>query len=71
MADVEEGSRLSDNDKTLLDRVAHWIVAGDTAFPQLHMIFENESRLRVSPVIKCYTQSGLKMVDLTDEKKSA
>ena len=34
------------------------------------MIFKNDSRLRVLAAIKCYTQSGIKLVDLTDEEKS-
>jgi hypothetical protein len=70
LADVEDERQLNEDDRTLLDQVAHLTISGNDAFPQLHMIFGNDSRLRVPPAIKCYTQSGIKMVDLTDEENS-
>ena len=70
LGDVEDEKRLSEDDRTLLDRVARLTSPGDEAFPQLHTIFEQDSRLRVPPTIKCYTQNGIKMIDLTGEKKS-
>ncbi len=66
---VEDESLLSNEDRILLDKAAHLTVSGDDAFPQLHMVYEHESRLRVPPTITCYTQSGVKMVDLTDEEQ--
>lgn len=70
LADVEDERRLSDDDRSLLDQVAHLTVARSNDLSQLRMIFEHDSRLRVPPVTKCYTQSGLKMVDLTDDEKT-
>lgn len=32
-------------------------------------LFENEVCLRVPPVIKCYTQAGVRMVNLTVEEE--
>ena len=32
-------------------------------------LFESDMRLRVPPVIKCYTQAGVRMVNLTAEEK--
>lgn len=69
LGDVEDEKQLFEDDRTLLDRVAHLTVSGNDAFPQLHSTFEHDSRLRVPPAIKCYTQSGVKMVDLIDEEK--
>ena len=70
LADVEDEKPLFEDDRALLDRVAHLTVSGNEAFPQLHTIFEHDSRLHVPPAIKCYTQSGVKMVGLTDEEGS-
>lgn len=65
LGDVEDGQTVADDDLILLDRVADLTLAGDDAFPLLQGIFENESRLHVPAAIKCYTQSGVKMINLT------
>ncbi len=70
LSDVEDEENLTEDDRAVLDEVAHLTLSGDDAFPQLRTVFENDSRLRVPPTIKCYTQSGVKMVDLTHEEKS-
>jgi len=62
---IEE--QLSEDDLALLDRVAAITQAGNDAFTQLRMIYENEARLRVPPTIKSFTQSGVKMINLSTD----
>ena len=62
---IEE--QLSEDDLALLDRVAAITQAGNDAFTQLRTIYENEARLRVPPTIKSFTQSGVKMINLSTD----
>jgi|SRR5690348_7739011 len=66
LADVEDEKQISEDDRIVLDKVAQLTLSGDDTFPQLQKLFERDSRLRVFAAIKCYTQSGVKMVDLID-----
>ena len=68
LGEVEEDDGLSEGDLTLLDRVATLTLADNSSFPELCAVYENEVRLYVPPVIKCYTQVGVRMVDLTAQE---
>lgn len=70
LADVEDEQQVSEDDRILLDRVAHLTLSGNEGFPQLQTLFEHDSRLRVPTVVRCYTQSTAKMIDLTGEEES-
>jgi len=68
LGEVEE-DRLSEDDLTLLDRVATLTLADNSSGKELYEVYENEVRLRVPPVIKCYTQAGVRVVNLTAQEK--
>jgi hypothetical protein len=65
----EVDDSLSEDDLTLLDRVATFTLADNSSFPDLRALYESDMRLRVPPVIKCYTQAGVRMVHLTAQEK--
>ncbi len=60
LGDVEDD--LTEDDLALLDRVALHSSLGNVM--SLQRLYQGDSRLRVPPVIKCYAQNGVKMVDL-------
>ena len=60
---IEE--QLSEDDLALLDRVAGITLADNGAFSELRTVYENDVRLRVPPVIKSFTQNGVKMINLS------
>ena len=53
---------------SLLDRVATLTLADNSSGKELYEVYENEVRLRVPPVIKCYAQAGVRMVNLTAQE---
>jgi hypothetical protein len=69
LGEVEEDDRLSEGDLTLLDRAAALTLADSSSFPELCTLYESDTRLRVPPVIKCYTQAGVRIVNLTAEEE--
>jgi len=56
---------LSHEDMALLDHVAALTVSDDCAFPEVRSIYESDTRLRVSSIIRSYTTKGVQTVDLT------
>lgn len=68
LGEVVDEDSLSEEDLTLLDRVATITLADNDSFPQLCTLYKNDVRLRVPSVIKCYTQAGVRMIDLTTEE---
>ena len=62
LGEIEDEEQLSEDDLTLLDRVASITLAGNDAFSDLRTIYENDARLRVPPTIKSFTQNGVKLI---------
>jgi hypothetical protein len=60
---------LTPDDMALLDHVAALTQADNEVFAEVRAIYENEDRLRVPSVIRSYTASGIRTVDVTDEKQ--
>ena len=48
--------------RVFLDRVADLTLAGNKAFPEMRLLYESDSRVRVPPLIKSYTKAGVKSV---------
>ena len=54
----------SEEDLSLLDRVAALLTAADLPFNTLRIMYESNSKLKVPPTIKSYRASGIAMIDL-------
>ncbi|HEV2473921.1 MAG TPA: transglutaminase-like domain-containing protein, partial [Chthonomonadales bacterium] len=61
LGDLEGG--LSEDDLALLDRIAN-LSLSEHDLAELRVVYENDNRLRVPKVIKCYTQDGVKKVNV-------
>ena len=65
--EIEDEAQLFQDDLSLLDRVATITLADNDAFTELRALYENNVRLQVPPVIKCFTQNGVKMISLATQ----
>ena len=63
LADREQDDVVSPDDLALLDRVAALTLTEN--MNEMRFLYENDSRLRVPKVIKSYTRTGVRMIDLT------
>jgi len=64
MGDVGPKDKVSEEDLSLLDRVAALTQADNSTFAELRFTHENDARLRVPPVINSYTRAGVRKVQL-------
>ena len=56
--------------KAIANPLAYYASQSDITDPRAYArLFESDMRLRVPPVIKCYTQAGVRMVNLTAEEE--
>ena len=55
---------LSHSDTALLDEVADLTQQGDGGFRNVRSVYESSATLRVPPVIKSYSKTGVKMVEI-------
>jgi hypothetical protein len=57
--------------EAIANPLAYYDSQSDITDPRAYArLFESDMRLRVPPVIKCYTQAGVRMVNLTAQEKS-
>ncbi len=56
--------------EAIANPLAYYASQNDITDPRAYArLFESDMRLRVLPVIKCYTQAGVRMVNLTAQEK--
>jgi hypothetical protein len=64
---AREDKDLSAEDMALLDRAAALTLAGDEAFSEMRALYDSEARLHVPPIIRSYTDAGVREINIASE----
>lgn len=64
LGDADPDKNPSEEDIALLDHVAALTQADNKEFPEMRSLYENDTRLRVPPIIRSYTRDGVRTVEL-------